>query len=458
VAAPSDKDACPQNNPAAVAGGHVPAPGPATSDNGIRPHNDQSGAACEHAGTREPAPVPAPPDNGTGPQNYPAAAAGGHAGAQELTRVVDRHEQLPRPLGDAQLPRREAEQAVRRSAAEMARTAQSRASVADALHIAPQTLGAWIDRPDEARPRGRPPLPLDPLVKETVAEALDSHGCSIGLPALKQLFPSVPRSALHRFRDQWSTDHEQEPCRLDWRTPGAVWSADFTQTPSPVDGVFPYVLVVRDIATQCTLLAAPCLAQAAEVVVFLLRQLFGLYAPPLVLKSDNGSPFIAAATRALCSLHGVVNLLSPPLTPRYNGSIEATAGQLKARAALIAMQQTCDVWSSDILEAARLSANALNRPWGPSAPTPDQRWRQRAPISVAQRADFAALVGRKTTDITESTQRERRLVGLPEQLTAACAATVARTAIRQALVELGILFVRRPASMSTEFNADLSRN
>jgi transposase InsO family protein len=440
-----------------VAGGHVPAPVPVPSDNDTRPHDDQSGAAGEQAGARGPAPVPAPPNNGTGPQNDQTAAAGGHAGAQELTRIVDRHEQLPRPLGDAQLPRRQAEQAVRRSAVEMA-LGQSQASVAQALHIAPQTLGDWMDRPEEARPRGRPPLPLDPLVKETVAEALDSHGRSIGLPALKQLFPSVPRSALHRFRDQWSADHEQEPCRLDWRTPGTVWSADFTQTPSPVDGVFPYVLVVRDIASQCTLLAAPCLAQAAEVVVFLLRQLFGLYAPPLVLKSDNGSPFIAAATRALCSLHGVVNLLSPPLTPRYNGSIEATAGQLKTRAALIAMQQTCEIWSSDILEAARLSANTLNRPWGPSAPTPDQRWHERSPISAARRADFAALVGRKTTDITESTQRERRQIGRPEQLTAACAATVARTAIRQALVELGILFIRRPANMSTEFNADLSRN
>jgi len=406
--------------------------------------------AGEHA-----AAVPA--DNDTGPQKDQTEAAGGRAGAQELTRIVDRHEQLQRPLGDAQLPRRQAEQAVRRSAAEMA-LGRSRAAVAQTLHIAPRTLDAWMDRPHQARPRGRPPRPLDPLLKETVAQTLDSHGRSIGLPALKQLFPSVPRSALHCFRDLWSAGHEQEPCRLDWRTPGAVWSADFTQTPSPVDGAFPYVLVARDIASQCTLLAAPCLAQSAEVVVFHLRQLFGQYGPPLVLKTDNGSPFIAAATRALCSLHGVVNLLSPPLTPRYNGSIEATAGQLKARAALIAMQQTCDVWSSDILEAARLSANALNRPWGPSAPTPDQRWQGRSPITVVRRADFAALVDRKTTDITESTQRERRQIGLPEQLTAACAATVARTAIRQALVELGILFVRRPASMSTEFNADLCRN
>jgi len=122
---------------------------------------------------------------------------------------------------------------------------------------------------------------------------------------------------------------------------------------------------------------------------------------------------------------------------------------------LIAMQQTCDVWSSDILEAARLSANALNRPWGPSAPTPDQRWQGRSPITVVRRAGLRCLVDRKTTDITESTQRERRQ-NRPPRTTSPRHARRLSPAPRSAkpLVELGILFVRRPASMSTEFNAD----
>jgi transposase InsO family protein len=92
------------------------------------------------------------------------------------------------------------------------------------------------------------------------------------------------------------------------------------------------------------------------VVVSSLRQLFAQYDSSLVLKSDNGSPFIAHETRCFCRCEGVVNLLSPPLTPQYNGSIEAAGGQLKTRAALIARQQSCDTWSSDILEAARLAA------------------------------------------------------------------------------------------------------
>jgi transposase InsO family protein len=372
--------------------------------------------------------------------------------------MIDRHDQHQEPLGDAQNARRSAEQATRCAAVELVDTGHTQAAVAQTLQLAPQTLSAWMDRPAEPLPRGRPPAPVDPVMKMTVTELLDSHGRSIGLPALKRLFPQVPRSALHRLRDQWADEQHIEPCRLKWTTPGSVWSADFTRVPSPIDGLFDHVLVVRDLASQSILLAAPCMAQAADAVVFHCRQLFQQYAAPLVLKTDNGSPFIADQTRELFRRNAVVNLLSPPLTPQYNGSIEATGGQLKTRAALLAQLGTCDTWTSDILEAARLHANALNKPWGPAAPTPDQRWLSRGPIDKTQRASLAALIAQKTIDITQSIQRERLLKGFAIELSAACAATVARTAIRQALVELGYLQIRRPPITSTKNIVDLSRN
>ena len=122
------------------------------------------------------------------------------------------------------------------------------------------------------------------------------------------------------------------------------------------------------------------------------------------------------------------------------------------------MCSACDTWTSDILEASRLAANALNRPWGPSAPTPDERWRDRPPITTEQRDAFAALTSARTADLTQSLQRQRRQQGLATELTAACAAAVARTAIRQALEELGYLQIRRPSNMSTEKTAALSGN
>jgi transposase InsO family protein len=369
--------------------------------------------------------------------------------------TLDRH---PRPLGDAQCPRREAEQAVRSNVVELARAGQRQSAVAQALHLAPQTLSVWMDRPDHPIPRGRPATPVDPLATATVTEVLDSHGRSIGVPTLKRLFHEVPRSTLHRIREEWSHEQKIEPCCLAWTTPGSVWSADFTQPPSSIDGVFKRVLVVRDLASQCMLLAVPCEAELEDTVVFHLCQLFNQHAPPLVLKSDNGSPFIAADTRAVCSSNRVINLLSPPLTPQYNGSIEAAGGQLKTRAAQIAQLHLCLTWSSDILESARLTANALNRPWGPSAPTPDERWGRRQPITADQRASLATLIDQKNIAITQSIQRERLQKGLDAEITAVCRATVARTAIRQALVELGYLQIRRPLNMSTQNNADLSKN
>jgi hypothetical protein len=153
-----------------------------------------------------------------------------------------------------------------------------------------------------------------------------------------------------------------------------------------------------------------------------------------------------------------VNLLSPPLTPQYNGSVEATGGALKTRAALLAQLSSCDTWTSDILEAARLHANALNKPWGPAAPSPAERWLHKQPIEKEQRASLAALIDQKTNEITQSVKRERQEKGLAIELTAACAATVARTAIRQALVELGYLLIRRPTITSTKSNVGLSKN
>jgi hypothetical protein len=278
------------------------------------------------------------------------------------------------------------------------------------------------------------------------------------VPALKQLFPQVPRATLRDLRDDWIDEHRIEPSHLIWSTAGAVWAADFTEVPMPIDGLFPCILLVRDLASLAILLAAPCMAMTADAAGFHFRQLFYQHGAPLVLKTDNGSAFIAGETRDLCQRHGVVNLLSPPMTPRYNGSIEATAGTLKTRAALIAQQQSCDLWTSDILEASRLAANALTWPRGLSAPTPDEHWRGRAAIQMSRRVQLAALITEKTDRITQSIQRERQEKGLAAELTAACRATVVRTAIRQALVELGYLQIRRPANMSTESNAVLSRN
>jgi transposase InsO family protein len=74
----------------------------------------------------------------------------------------------------------------------------------------------------------------------------------------------------------------------------------------------------------------------ADMTVKALRQLFAIYDPPLVLKTDNGGHFIASEVRDLLAVTNITHLLSPPMTPRYNGAQEASIGSLKTRAMHIA--------------------------------------------------------------------------------------------------------------------------
>jgi hypothetical protein len=59
----------------------------------------------------------------------------------------------------------------------------------------------------------------------------------------------------------------------------------------------------------------------------------GTVVTPLVLKSHNGSSFIADEMRRFLDGWQVRPLFSPPYTPEYNGAIEAGNGALKTRTA-----------------------------------------------------------------------------------------------------------------------------
>ncbi len=94
----------------------------------------------------------------------------------------------------------------------------------------------------------------------------------------------------------------------------------------------------------------------------------------MVLKRDNGSPFVAGVTRALLAQWQVIPLYSPPGRPQYNGAIEAGIGALKARTHYQAVRQgQPGEWTLADAEAARQQANTLGRPWGAHGPAPAER-------------------------------------------------------------------------------------
>jgi len=313
---------------------------------------------------------------------------------------------------------------------------------AHVFHLAPRTLRDW--RHDAAHHRdtpqalGRPVIRSPREQRNEVIHLIDELGPGIGLSVLRTCFPQMLRAELDdllaRYRRVWRK-RNQEPLRvLHWPAPGRVWAIDFTGPLAPVDGVYPYLLAVRDLASGQQLLWQPTVDATAAVTAHALASLFAAHGAPLVLKSDNGSAFIAATTQELLDDFGVEKLFSPPGVPRYNGSIEAGIGSLKARTADHAVRHgRPGDWSWDDVEAARWEANATARPHGVNRPTPDQSWAARTPITAEERTLFRATVDRLRQDATPSQDA-------PD---AGTIRATDRHAIRRALEQHGYVFYSR---------------
>jgi transposase InsO family protein len=312
---------------------------------------------------------------------------------------------------------------------------------ANLLHLAPRTLRHWFDAFGNAQPRlhllGRPTLRSSCSDRTEVLDVLDELGPATSVATLRTCFPSMPRAELEdllkRYRRVWRKRHLYAPHCLHWQRAGTVWAMDFSEPPRPIDGLYPYLLAVRDLASHQQLLWLPVLGMSAETTIEALRSLLVLHGAPLVLKTDNGSAFIADATRNFLFPFGVNLLFSPPHTPRYNGSIEAGIGSLKTRTERFATRAGHPgYWTSDDVAAAQSEANATARPHGETGPTPDELWQTRRPITAEERRLFQ-----------EAVLRQSEQLGQKEGLSRTEERRMQRDAIRRALVEHGILLFSR---------------
>jgi hypothetical protein len=342
---------------------------------------------------------------------------------------------------------REQEQVVRRHAVDLGQRLFEQGwnwnETADLLGLARRTLRGW--RLDfklnqlRAVPLGRPILGATREERNVVIRHIHQLGPGISLAALRLEFPGMARAELddilHRYRRVWRKCNRRPLHVLHWTQPGAVWAIDFHGPRPLIDGLHPYLLAVRDLASGHVLLWLPVSDVTAGTAVRAMAELFALYGAPLVVKSDNGSAFIAAELRELAKNFGVKILYSPPRMPWYNGSIEATIGSLKIRTETHAARHGHPGdWTWDDAAAARADANAYPRPKGELGPSPNQLWNARSPITQQQRDHFALEVERRLPCIEAAH-------GWPE--TDNDQRTLDREAISQALVELGYLFITR---------------
>jgi transposase InsO family protein len=343
-----------------------------------------------------------------------------------------------------QRPRRQAEAAARGrvvAAAAWARAHGWRQPVVAArLAVSARALRRWAQGPARPPARGRPVVRPAAAARQEVLTKLAEWGPRVGVARLRAAFPAVARAELADLRDRYRRVAQDRRrgrlARLTWTRPGAVWAADFSRPPAAVEGRYPRLLSVRDLASGVQLAWQPAAGETAAAACAVLAGLFREHGAPLVLKADNGSAFGSAALRGLLSRHGVQGLYSPPYLPRYNGAAEAGVGALKGRTEAQALARGAPGdWTWEDAEAARQEANAACVGRREASPTRAAVWAAREPLGPEARAAFRAEVSRRRQRQAPAAPAEAEAPG-GEAPDKACPW---RVVLRRALVALGYL-------------------
>jgi hypothetical protein len=322
----------------------------------------------------------------------------------------------------------------------------TQAAAARKMGLRPDTLARWKAgwARDRLRvdPRGRPVDRERAARRNEVLAALALYGPGSSVQCLMKEFPYMARREIEDLVSRYRRFYRKKGVlihTLRWTRPGAVWAMDFAEPTRPVDNIFNYVFAVRDLASGYMLKSQPVAGKDAKGVYDALAALFLQWGPPLVIKCDNELGFIAKLLMNLFDLHGVLLLLSPVDTPRYNGAIEAGIGSLKTHAEFeAARHDRPGEWTCDDIEAARLMANETAHPQGLDGCTPDPAWAQRIPITPAEREAFLERYFREASD-----EFLARGYIPDDELFPAARAAIDRKAIARACVAQGLLCFRR---------------
>ncbi|MGH9505934.1 MAG: integrase catalytic domain-containing protein, partial [Terriglobales bacterium] len=225
---------------------------------------------------------------------------------------------------------------------------------------------------------------------------------------------------------------------MRWKYVGAVWSIDFTEPSEYIGGADRWILAIRDLTSGYQLAWLSFAQATAACVVRVLVALFTEHGPPLVLKSDKGSQFIAEATLSLLRQWQVEALFNPPRRPAYNGGLERTHPILKGytQAAAAAQGRPSGPLPED-LQTARIHGNRFTRRLGEDSPTAEEAWRAREPISAELRMAF-----RRTVAAGRPAALAARGLAEGAELNHYQQAAVDREALRDALLAHDLLEIR----------------
>jgi hypothetical protein len=328
--------------------------------------------------------------------------------------------------------------------------------IAALMGVEPHLLREWQRRHDDAfaqraatkpPPRsalGRTAFEVSPALARRMRHHLAVFGPGIGAPSLKAEFPDASYRACAAFAGDFRRElrgllHSCDAMACTWTVPGLVWAADVWKPKNPIEGIYPYVLDVRDLATGFMVASYAIERADAQTIGAIMALLYELYDPPLVLKTDNGSEFTGEEAWMVNQAYGVEQLCSPPELPSYNGACEAGHGSIRFRAELLARRDgRPSRWTLNHLEGAKDWTNDLIDP--DTSLSASQRFENRGPISASLRQSFRDAVAAEQVvrwdELAATASEQGRTI-------ISTASRIARQAISAALKAFGYLVTRR---------------
>jgi transposase InsO family protein len=210
--------------------------------------------------------------------------------------------------------------------------------MAQTLGVRRRALVRWQERRQAPCPscrRGRPSV-IDPMVRLTIRQCYLQHFGQWGPRVLAQWCRrehighyscGAIAEVIVDLRPQ--KEPQTPPVRYEATASNVMWSEDGTGFKQ--NGRKRELIVVQDEKSRKKMnwKLAPGPATSADVVQYL-RLAFCEYGAPLVLKHDNDGIFHTPEVVSLLEQYEVLDLTSPPGTPRYNGKQERSMRDIKS--------------------------------------------------------------------------------------------------------------------------------
>lgn len=130
-------------------------------------------------------------------------------------------------------------------------------------------------------------------------------------------------------RKEQNDAYRRNQRRIEWLVPGIIWAIDGTTYVGECSGKHE-IMTVRDLGskylfrpmvTQWT----PCCGEVAGHT----EELAGAHDLPLLIKMDNGGNLVGQKHMNMLAAHRIIPLISPPVYPQYNGSLENAQADVK---------------------------------------------------------------------------------------------------------------------------------